>query len=496
MPPFFTLRRQWLIILLLIASLMGTANRAEASVGLRGDRCIVEQGDVYDEDIYFLCRVLEVRGTINGDLVGVASDITIEETGIVTGDLSVAGGKLVVDGLVGDDIRFAGVNATVSKHAVFVQERSDVFSIALNTEIRSEAAVPGDLIVYGYQATVTGRVGGDVNFSGEALMIDGWVGGTVDASVGDLHRNTSFPGLPVYDVSFSNPGLRVGDQARVDGDLIYESITESVIPARVVKGTVNFQQVVSSPDITKVGQADAAAELLFDYVLDSIRDAVLIAIVGVIALRFVPYWIQHPSQHVRRRIVPTVGWGLVVFMLFFPIGILVLLMSLLILLLLWIFGINQLVLALTLGLLVVINSALIGAGLFVLLFLGRTVISFTIGQLFYRYIMRVSSLSDPRHWLGMLVSGVLIYALLINVPLPPMGLIFELVSLLAGIGAVAMVMRNRIDAIRAAGTRAVLVSAPRVLPAPGTALLTGDGVEGFVGMDNLPDGFAGFDEDW
>jgi len=59
--------------LLLLIALIGVASQVEASDGMRGDHCVVESTDTIVEDFYFFCRLLDVYGTIDGDLIGVAA---------------------------------------------------------------------------------------------------------------------------------------------------------------------------------------------------------------------------------------------------------------------------------------------------------------------------------------------------------------------------------------------------------------------------------------
>lgn len=87
-------RTRAVLILGLLAGLglLALVSRVEASDGMRGDRCVVAETDYIVEDFYFLCRVLEVRGTIVGDLLGIGSEVHIYPTATVTGDIWVAGG--------------------------------------------------------------------------------------------------------------------------------------------------------------------------------------------------------------------------------------------------------------------------------------------------------------------------------------------------------------------------------------------------------------------
>ncbi len=487
-------RRHWLIIGVLLLGLMSLADQVEASDGLRGDKCVVAEDEYIVEDFYFFCRILEVRGTIDGDLLGVASEVTIERTAVITGDIWAAGGRITIAGTVGDDVHFAGVSLSVSDKAHFTHDRIDVLSLALNTEITRGAVLPGDLLVYGYQAKVDGQVGGDIDFGGEALIIRGLVRGRVDASVGDSRRSTDVPGLPIYDVSFSNPGLRIEEGAVIGGDLVYDSPSRARIPAGVVQGRTVYKQALAQPDITQVKQAGVASRIMRSYVKESVRDMVTLLLIGVFALIVSPNAVRIPALHVRRRTIPTVGWGLIAFMLSFPLAIILIVISLVVILILVVIKLSELTLITAAGLLV-INLALIGGFWFLLLFMGRVVVSFAIGQLIYRYVLRVPGPGTLRRWVSTLVLGAAVYVLLVNMPVPALGLTLELVTALAGIGAVVLYARDLANVSNLAMVRRLPLPHLPVVLSRGVPPLAED-AEKPVGMDNLPEGFTGFDEDW
>ncbi len=487
---------RWLLALglLLTLGLLGAASRVEASDGMRGDRCVVAEDDYIVEDFYFLCRILEVRGTIDGDLLGIGSEVQIFPTGTVTGDIWFAGGRLRIEGTVGDDIHFAGVSVLISDKAHIVGERTDLVALALNVEIMPDAYLPGDLLVYGYQIEVNGVVGGDIDFGGESLTIRGRVGGQIDASVGDWRRDADLPGLPFYNVSFNDPGLIIAEGAFVGGDINYQAPSRRPIPPGVVQGRIRYEAVISQPDITNIGEADAAARarLLRDYASRVLRDAITLALIGAPVLLLWPDFITQPAQYVRRRTIPAVGWGLVAFMLAFPFSLILIVLSLIVLALLLTISLEQLAIFAGAGMLIG-NLAFIAGFGFLLLFMGRVVVSFAIGYLVYRFAFPRPDRSALRRALWALAAGVLVYAMLTNVPLPPLGLILELVTALAGVGAVAMFLRVWFYNVRAAeaapATATPLPSEPA--PVPGFV----DEYAGLPGMDNLPEGFTGFDDD-
>lgn len=493
-----TVRKILMSLFLLLAAFMGVAGQVEASDGMRGDRCVVAETDFIVEDFYFICRVLEVRGTIDGDLIGVASKVTITPTGAVTGDVWVMGGEVLIEGQVGDDIHAASVTLLISDQTQFTNPRTDVLSVGLNTEISQNAFIPGDLLVYGYQAKVAGTVGGDVDFGGEALIIEGRVEGRVDASVGDQRHGSNLPDLPVYDVSFSNPGLRIGNEAFIGSDLKYKAATRSLIPIGVIQGKIDFTQTLSQPDITKAEQPGVVADIMRTYITATLRDILVIVLVGAVGLRFTSNFIRQPALHVRKRAIPAVGWGLVTFMVSFPVVIMLVLISLLILLILYLLNLDVLSLLAVAGVLLLINLSLVGAIVFLFLFLGRVIISFVIGQMVYRYVLRATETGTLRRWIMTLALGAVIYGFVANMPVPWLGLTLELVAILAGIGAVALYMRELALAPGLLSPLPAPVSpaGPRRLPELGLSppVSAQEEYDIPLGLDNLPEGFTGFDE--
>lgn len=487
-------RRRWLT-LLLISFALGLASRVEASDGMRGDRCVVGRTDTIEEDFYFACRILDVRGTIDGDLIGIGSQITLHPGSVVTGDLWVGGGKLLIEGTVGDDIHFGGLALGVATSARFTDSRIDVAAAALDVNLARDAVLPGDLLVYGYQVIVSGTVGGDIDFGGETLIVEGVVSGRIDAEVGDSRRRPNVPDLPIYDISFRNPGLVIGPDAVVNGDIRYKTTRPSVIPVGRVHGDVTFVPAGNRPDITQASRPEAAAEILGRYLLESVRDLVTLVILGGLALWVLPGFVRQPASEVRRRTITTIGWGLATFMLAIPLLIVILVAGLLLALILYLLKLSALTILVGISLLVV-SSGLVSGFSLLLFFLGRIVVCYMIGQLVYRYGLRIRESSEYLRWLSILAVGTACYTLLTNIPLPALGVIIEVVTVLAGIGAVVMYGRTQ------------LASSPLVLSRFGPSNPV-ERVTVFVapapppeddalppGMANLPAGFKGFDEDW
>jgi hypothetical protein len=480
------------VLPLLLIVLIGLAGRAEAS---DKDKCLVSQGEHIVDDYYFICRVIDVYGTIDGDLIGVASSITIHTGGVVSGDLWVGGGKLIVEGTVGDDVHFGGLSVAITPSARFTTSRVDVASFALNTEIQQNAVLPGNLLVYGYQATINGAVGGDASFRGEALTINGVVAGQVDAEVGDSRRRPNVPDLPIYNVSFKNPGLVVGPNAYIGSDLTYKTTRASVIPADAVHGHTQFDQTGKQPDITKVAQPNDAAVIIRDYLVGSLLDWLTLFLLGALVLWRFPGLVRHPAQQIRRRTISTIGSGLVMtFMFVVPLVIAIIVLGLIVGLIFYFIKLNTLTIIIGAGMLLVV-AGLIGMFGLILFFLGRIVICYLLGQLVYRYGLRLIEPGLMRRWMGTLAVGAAAYALITNIPVPTLGTIIELITALAGVGAVVMYGRDLLSAAPLLVSRAAAAGSADVLTIP-VPVSIWESQEPSPGLENLPEGFSGFDDNW
>jgi cytoskeletal protein CcmA (bactofilin family) len=172
---------------------------------------LVRADDVVEEDLYAAGNTIVVSGVVRGDLIAVAFDsiridgvvegdvfaisTRIEVTGRIEGSLRVAGGTVVVDGTVGDDL-FVG---------------------ALTAQANSGSTVGRDVLVWSRTAELLGTVGRRIEGTQNRTRIGGNVGSGIDVTTSSL---TLLPGL------------------RVDGDVRYIADDAAVIADTVtIEGT-------------------------------------------------------------------------------------------------------------------------------------------------------------------------------------------------------------------------------------------------------------------
>ncbi len=433
----------------------------EATDGMRGNKCVVEADEVIAHDFYFLCRTLTVYGTIDGDMIGVASDVTIAHDGVVNGDIWVTGGQLTIRGQVGDDLRFGGIDLDITERSEFLNEQSDVTTLALSTEISEGTRVPGDLLMIGYQALVYGDIGGNIDFEGQRLDIRGRVDGSVDAVVGDSSVEISLRSIPFlpYSVRLGNYGLYMKDGAYIDGDLRYEAARQASIPRGAVGETTKYTRILDQVDIPSAQQPRTFLNIMKNYLIEATKDTLSLMLVGMLAMQFAPVLIVEPSIRVRHSLIPAFSWGLILFVLFFPIALLSIVVSIILVAVVTLITLSALTVTVAVFL-TIVNLVFFFSFWFMLLYLGRAITCFLIGYSLIRgvrfyFAKRNHDPDDPpiyippiparQRWV-VLGVGAVIYSLLVNLPFPSpfptFQLLLEAGVALSGLGAIFLLGRD------------------------------------------------------
>lgn len=217
----------WVLMLAGVAALLWTGT-ALAAQFVGDDQYELPRGEVIADDLYVSGGEVFINGTVEGDLV-VAGGY-VEVNGVVMGDVIAAGGAVIIAGVVQDDVRAAGGAIVVTGSVgddliaaagggwpgmiVSTGERT----LPQGLQIASGATIGGDAYVAGGQGVINGSIGGD--------LVTGMRSVQVAARVG---RNARLYGETV----------RVDERTRVQGELRYQSATETNVPdtvaARVIR---------------------------------------------------------------------------------------------------------------------------------------------------------------------------------------------------------------------------------------------------------------------
>jgi hypothetical protein len=485
--------KRFLLVCFAVLGLLGTNYPPSAARETRqGDQCVVAQDEVINGNLFVLCRTLVVAGRVNGNLMGAAT--TAQLKGTVTGAVYLLAGQLDVEGLVGKNLHFAGPVLRLQPTARFEDTRADLLSASLSTVVADGASIPGSITDVGYQLVVHGQTGGEINFWGSALTLNGQIGGDVDATVGDP-ESTGISQLQTllipfsWDVELINPGLVVSPRGQIAGDLRYAGPTGGRIDG-AVSGQTMYTPVIVQPTLTQIISEEQGGLRL--YLSQVIREFITLAIIGLLALAFLPRPLQQALRTLQARSLPSIGLGLLAFILSFPIILIFLLFSILIVFMLSLLQLESLVFGG--GILLAITN-LGGATIFyfVAIFISRVIVGLAMGRLVVRLAVRDES--TPRAAVISLLVGLALLALAGS--LPVIGWVVNAVVVFLGLGAVLIVLQAQLRSYRDGAPASIRVTPilvksgyeTPVFPPP----MLDDGPK-TPGMDNLPPGFKWWDD--
>lgn len=442
------LKRSLIALGLLVAvTLLLTAPVLGADV--RTKDVIIIDDDV-DDDLYVACSTLTVNATVHGDLVAVAGEITIN--GVVEGDFWGAGGKLHINGTVADDVRFAGSDLRLGSAA---QIGDDVMGAGFGFGAEPGSTVGSDVYVAGYQALLDGEITGDVTAALAGLEISGHIGGDVTAEVAEpdpeFEQWSVFMRMwsPYMPSRIIGSGLRIAEEAQIDGELAYTSAVTAEIPDEVVGGAIVYQtpvpEEVEPPEI-EVPEVPAGALTLaavvawfVRWVLGVLRNFVTLLIMGVVVLWLMPKWLKEAVRHWKEKPVHSLGWGVAALLAFF-VAVPALLMAMVILdIVLGMLTLGGLVPPIT-GIMLVLEGAVVVGFSIMAVYVTKIAFGYLIGWLILRHT--ADDFIDKAMGLIPLLIGLAIFVLARSIPI--IGGLFSLAVTVFGLGAIWLVVWVRV----------------------------------------------------
>lgn len=429
-------------LFLLTMLFLALASPALAFEPQSGERVVIEQGQVIEDDLYVGANVFILEGTIKGDLIAGGSVIVVESTGVVEGDLLAMGQGIVINGTVEDDARIAGAMLSVGGDAVI---GGDLMAFGYSLEVSDGSAIGGDLVVYASQASLLGSVARDVQAGVGGLRIDAQIGGDVQAEIGDGEDMPSFnpfmfmptppemPGMTVVP-----GGLSVGAQAKIGGDLTYTAAGDAEIPAGAVEGEVIRKKLELPPPPTPEQQIGA-------WFLKLLRALATLLIVGFLMAWLVPDFVRNGASVLQAQPLHGLLWGLLVYVGFFFVIFLVLVVIILLILLLGMITLGDLVRT-VMGVGMVTVSSLVLTFRVAVSYISKILVGFLVGRLLLARFR--PDLGENPYW--PLVLGVVIFAILWSIPI--LGTVVNVVVVLLGLGALWLLGRDWYSGLRGGET--------------------------------------------
>lgn len=481
-----------LILSALIIGLLAVPIFARDSI--QGENCRIPAETVIKGTLFVFCQNLQIEGRVTGNVIGIA--LRADISGKISENVYLAGLELDLNGTIARDLHYIGLlmNLNAPGTAPHRPVGGQVIFAALSAQLANSASIHGQIIGIGYQLLIDGAVQGEINYWGSAFVLNSTLSGDVYATVGNPEADASDLQALLLPLNITpelvTPGLLIHSSAAIDGSLFYHSPVEAQI-AGTVSGQIIYQS--TTPALLPIVPEAGVLNVFFDQFL---RETTVLLTVGLLGLTLAAQPFQIPLVNLRWRPVPSFVIGMLLFILSFPITLALLLLTTIVLLILALLQLEG-VLLVAASLLTLLDIGIIGIFYFTAIFVARTVFALGLGRLILHLLRHRIS---PRTNLLSLIIGVLAFALLAS--LPVLGFLFNAGALFMGLGAIASVALEWLQAVRDRGS----YGAPPAAPAPLSNLPAVDSEApalppapsepppalpppSRLGLNNLPDGF-------
>lgn len=288
-------------VMLLLFS--GTALAAEV-VG--EDVYILPAGQVISDDLYVAGGEVLIEGTVEGDLVVTGG--YIEVSGVVMGDVIATGAGIVISGVVQDDARVAGAGIVISGSI------GDDLFVAGGGGWPAAFAMPirinGREVPQGVQLPSGSNVGGDAYVVGGSGVIAGTIGGNLFSGMSRL----LFAGRVAGNANLNAANLTIDEGSSVQGTLRYSSSQVIPVPDGVATS------VERTPWETQV--EPRPRNLVMEVLWWMLRTAVIVVGLGVLgwlALTFFPNALRVPAAEMEQETAESGIVGMVVVVAALPL---------------------------------------------------------------------------------------------------------------------------------------------------------------------------------
>lgn len=290
-----------IIAVVLLVVLFGPGTGPARAAEFRGgDTVIIAADEVIDDDLFISARAIEVNGTVTGDLF--ASGTLVVVHGTVNGSAMLTGQTVDVFGQI-DGSLYSGAYALTLEEGAVVGRNLYFGGYSLTT--RPDSQVGRSLYFGGAQLLHDGLVRGDLNVAASAVTINGQVGGNVVGEVspaGSANWMRYVPTMPA-NIETLEPGLTVGPQARIGGQMLVRETTAEDTAAAAAAATGAFGLPL--------------------WLSKSIGQGIGLLLVAVALIAVAPRFLPALGDTLQRRPLPSLGWGLLIYLLLFPAALIV-----------------------------------------------------------------------------------------------------------------------------------------------------------------------------
>lgn len=200
MPPFIALCLAFLLLPL----------PAAASDG------VVKRGS-YPRTLYAAGASVDIDAEVGGDVLATGGRVSVGRR--VKGSVMAAGGQIALEGRVGEDARLAG--GRVAMDAVI---GGDLVAAGGRIALAPASVVTGDLWLAGGTIVIAGQIGGGVRIAGRTIAIGGDIAGDVELIGQSIDI---LPGAVIRGrLTYRSPeAARIDPSAQIAGGMAHETLT-------------------------------------------------------------------------------------------------------------------------------------------------------------------------------------------------------------------------------------------------------------------------------
>lgn len=141
------------------------------------------------------------------------------------GDLFVVGNGVTLRALTRGNAHVAGFNLDIEAPVA-----ADLYAAGANVELSAPVGRNATMAGWSVRLTETGAVTGNARLAGGTLVVEAPIGGALTVAGSEVTINAAVKG----DVWAMAESLVFGPQARIDGRLVYSTVTPITIPASVI----------------------------------------------------------------------------------------------------------------------------------------------------------------------------------------------------------------------------------------------------------------------
>lgn len=380
-----------------------------------GEKIVIQSGAQIDNDIYLLGK-----------------SITIEANARIAGNLFVAGQNVVIRTPVNRNLVVAAATLELSPQTDI---GGNLFFGGFHLNQWKVSTIKDNLYAVCYQISINGTVEKNLRVSAVAVQLYGDIKGNaeiaIDASGDDEGIRIWLPYMQQLNIpDLLPPGLVVGDQASINGQLIYTSAKslEENLRNLPLQGVVENIAAPESSQINADGEVTGKNPFVLR-IFRMIRQLAGFLLFAAISWKFGKRYISEASQIAVSKPINSMGVGFLSTLVIYLGALVAFILICLIAILLGVFTLNQLSsFILLIGIAVIILSlALFGI---LAMYVSKFVLAYWAGG----FLLNKVKFADKNREAWSLIAGIILYIILSAIPV--FGWIMGVLVSFIGIGAI------------------------------------------------------------